>query len=705
MRKLFIGIGIAIAGILGIFILGAVVLTTLVNPNDYKQHIASLVHSQTGYSVEFTGDIHLSFFPWLGLTVDGLRVANPPNFTGDLAKLAGADLHVRLLPLLKGEVQISAVRIEGLHLELVRDATGRENWAGSGTPSAPPTQSAPAQQDSASSNSGLISAPLASLLVDSVSLQNATVSFADQTTGRQFRAQDIIFTTSTIHAEKPVDVAFSAHLDSNAPELTGDLRIGVTLQIAPGLASIALDNLWLELDAEGAALPGAAVRLRQQGAMQYWPSTQRLDLTEFSLSAYENTLVVNGAAQLGISPGFDGKISLRSKPAAALRALGMPIQTPDAGALATADLKARLLLTPRKLLIEDLSGALDSTAFSGEAELQAGKHPQLNATIAVTDLNLDRYLPLAGEASTPADTPQTGAVPPVNDAVRAKDAARRSVLRASTLHATFSMRSLTVRGIALTDITATATGKDGLFRVKPLSAKLSGGTITASLFSELQATNTHSGATLDLAGLYVGPLVKTLTGKTHADGTASFMADVTAKGESWQEISRTLNGNGSALITDGAVYGFQIIPEAARTQLSKSRLAKADAAVRKQPFERVSATYTIRNGLISSKDITLASPHLGVAGEADVNLPQNTIRGKGVVRISGLPDVPVVISGTLSSPSYGFDAKSFLRGTVKGLENLIPFPAGNQSGANQSTDKPAANPLKQLEKGLKNLFK
>ena len=64
-------------------ILGLVVVTLLItgvllvsiahlDPNDYKQIIANRVKRKTGRDLNIEGNIRFSYYPWLGLEVEGV---------------------------------------------------------------------------------------------------------------------------------------------------------------------------------------------------------------------------------------------------------------------------------------------------------------------------------------------------------------------------------------------------------------------------------------------------------------------------------------------------------------------------------------------------------------------------------------------------------------------------------------------------------
>src|SRR5699024_2231405 len=132
--------------------------------------------------VSIPGNIELSVFPWLGVDIGRVKVANAAGF-GDqpLAEIGSADVHVKVLPLLHKQIQIGKVELDGLRLHLARNAKGESNWAGivDHLQSAGRTEaSAPAQtpQSGASGQAGG-GFDLSGMEIDSVAVSDAAISW------------------------------------------------------------------------------------------------------------------------------------------------------------------------------------------------------------------------------------------------------------------------------------------------------------------------------------------------------------------------------------------------------------------------------------------------------------------------------------------------------------------------------------------------
>ncbi|MBI4340819.1 MAG: AsmA family protein [Candidatus Omnitrophica bacterium] len=103
--------------------------------------------------------------------LQGLAVADPPA-AEPLLELESATAHVRLWPLLRRQVQVTAVTLMRPRIHVVRDAQGRINLLGAAVVAAP---AAAAEQGSAGATAGI------ALEIASVQLRDGTLHWTDAT--------------------------------------------------------------------------------------------------------------------------------------------------------------------------------------------------------------------------------------------------------------------------------------------------------------------------------------------------------------------------------------------------------------------------------------------------------------------------------------------------------------------------------------------
>ena len=228
-------LGLVLLGLLLIIVALGFALTHLFDPNDYKDEIRQLARDKAHVELTLNGDIGWSLFPWLGLELHEASIATLNNPKVPFADLQMLGLSVRVLPLLRREVQMSDVRVEGLNLTLSRDEHGHGNWEDIGKPlpaatpapadgsSAPAEAPAQASTDSASER-------LVKLDIDSLTVNNARVQYNDARSGQSFAAESIQLSTGAVHEGVNIPLKMTAFLSAGQPvvkartELNGELR-------------------------------------------------------------------------------------------------------------------------------------------------------------------------------------------------------------------------------------------------------------------------------------------------------------------------------------------------------------------------------------------------------------------------------------------------------------------------------------------------
>ena len=101
----------------------------IIDPNNHKDWIAEQIEDISGLVVSFNGDIDLSLYPWLGVTVDQVVVASPPGFSDTpLLQAETMQFRARLIPMLGREYEIDTILVHGARIHLETNAAGEANW-------------------------------------------------------------------------------------------------------------------------------------------------------------------------------------------------------------------------------------------------------------------------------------------------------------------------------------------------------------------------------------------------------------------------------------------------------------------------------------------------------------------------------------------------------------------------------------------------
>ena len=113
-----------------LLLVGAVALTQWVDGSTSSRASSRRVSAPAGDPSRCRGGLELDWFPWLALRTGAGSVGNPPGVAGPpLLAWREASFGARLLPLLRGELELDRVRLVGARLALQRGADGRDNWS------------------------------------------------------------------------------------------------------------------------------------------------------------------------------------------------------------------------------------------------------------------------------------------------------------------------------------------------------------------------------------------------------------------------------------------------------------------------------------------------------------------------------------------------------------------------------------------------
>src|SRR6266403_4327344 len=129
MKKPVKYLWLALGGVVALVVVVAIVVFALTfDPNRYKGEIERMAMERTGRTLKLQGELKLAFFPSLGAGVAGVTLSERGSGR-EFVRLESAHASVKLLPLLRGQVIVDAVRVSGLRAQLVRNKDGSYNFS------------------------------------------------------------------------------------------------------------------------------------------------------------------------------------------------------------------------------------------------------------------------------------------------------------------------------------------------------------------------------------------------------------------------------------------------------------------------------------------------------------------------------------------------------------------------------------------------
>ena len=116
-----------------LFGVGIWYLSSAINTAQLTKILSSTVKSSTDRDLVISGPVSLKLFPSISVTADQVSLSNAAWATDkQMFTLKHIEMSIKLMPLLKGSVEISGMKIVGLDSHLQTNKAGDGNWVMTG---------------------------------------------------------------------------------------------------------------------------------------------------------------------------------------------------------------------------------------------------------------------------------------------------------------------------------------------------------------------------------------------------------------------------------------------------------------------------------------------------------------------------------------------------------------------------------------------
>ncbi len=685
-----------IGGLIALIALVLIGVLLFVDPNKYRGDIERVVEQKTGRDLTIAGDLKLSVFPWIALETGALSLGDAPGFGPEpFVALKEARVGVRLLPLLRGQVEISTVKLVGARVRLITDAQGRHNWSDLGNTST----SEPTDNSSTS-----VMPTIAGVVVE-----DASITLEDRQAKTHKVIRDVQLKTGRFASGEPFDLTLECIVDQEpAQSVRVKLESTVTADLAHSQYRLDAPKIGLVLSGQGYPEKGVPVDVQAQRAAadtknelyqleqfrlttnwqgQGLPATGvpialsssnlQANLQQQTLEIPDLDLQVAGAHLSGRLSGEDildapkiqGPLKLEPlSPREWLPKLGISVPTTrDAEVLKSLSFSGNAAVTKTSAEVHDILLKLDDTTAKGSLGIADFDAKALRFDLNIDRVNADRYLP-----------------PPQVDASKKADEAPTPIpveaLRTLNARGQLVVQQAIFAGMTFTNLRLGVAARDGKVRFNPSEASMYGGQYHGDI--GIDATGAAARVSLNehVNGVDFAPLFKDLfkTNRVAGKGTANVVVNGT--GRTTDEVLKTMAGTVDFKVLDGALEGADLWYEIRRARaLLRQQAIPERSGPARTPFSALTASGTMQNGVLTTKDLNVAMQYLKVTGEGDVNVPASTLDYKLVATVLKIPregadadaqelvdaQIPVRVTGSLSDPKVRPDVEGYLKGQVK----------------------------------------
>ncbi|WP_018152065.1 AsmA family protein [Leeia oryzae] len=286
-------VGLGVAGVAGVAVIGATGFLLTFNPNDYKPQLVDWVKTNKQRTLAINGNISLTVYPQIGLKVSDVTLSEHAS-SEQFAKVGELQVGVQLMPLFSKKVIVDSVDISGLQVSVKRDKQGQFNFADFMEKSATPEQGGSKVE----------------LKVAKVALKDSAVSWHDAMTDRALTLDKLNVLATDIDPERGATLKADGQLATGPlaqPTAQAEGAFTVATAVTMDKATGQIDAKQLVTTFEGAAAGQQGLKAGFDGnvtVLKDQVSVQPLKLTVNQTAKEQQVAAVIGAEQFALVGGL-----------------------------------------------------------------------------------------------------------------------------------------------------------------------------------------------------------------------------------------------------------------------------------------------------------------------------------------------------------------------------------------------------------------
>lgn len=632
------GIAMKVALLIFALLIAAIVLFLMVFDWNYlRGPIGRYASARWERDIRIEGDLDVDIFRWAPVaTVNGLKVG-PPEWAGgaETADIERLVVSVKVLPLLKGDVDMPLIQATQPRLNLLRDAQGRESWR-FGDPNSKKATELP--------------------LIRRFIVDDGRINFSDAK--RRLKLVGTINSRESLVAGEQSAFRLDGRGTLNGNPLT------VTIKGGP-LVNIRKDQPY-RFTGE---IRGGATRIAADGQI-----TRPFDLGHFNAN-----LTVSGPDAADLY--YLTTLTVPNTPPYRIR-----------GKLSRAETLWRFDDFSGRVGDSDLSGDLS-------VQTGRDPRPLLKATLRSRSLDMDDLFAIVGGAPDPGETASAGQkqmAGAMRAQGRIFPDAPLDVKRLRSMDAEVDYRATSVKAnrIALRQVRIGADLKNSVLELEPFSFGFARGQLNGTIRLDGRKSTPYTTADLRLRGYPLEAIIPARGGAPTLTGAMTARAKIAGPGKSVHELVSNADGQVSVIVPNGTMR--QAFAELLGINVGKGLSLLLSKDPRQTPVNCAVASFGVNDGVMRSRTLVIDTGVVVARGSGTVNL--NTERmsfeidGKSkkprLLRVWA----PITVNGSIRSPRLGVKTSEVvaqgglavaLGALVSPLAAIIPFlEPGGAEGAN-----------------------
>lgn len=261
MKKLLKYSLFGIGGVVALLILVAAVIAATFNPNDYKPLVVKMVKDKKERTLNIEGDIKLAFWPKIGANLGKVSISEHKS-DKEFASIQSAQVALAVLPLLKKQLVVDTIYIDGAKANIIKYKDGTTNF------------------------DDLLSKEEESeeikFDVDGVKVTNSAVAYTDEGSGAQYALSKFNLTSGHIALAEPIDLTTDFSIKANQPAVAADVKVKGNFLADPENKHFFAKGL--DATITGDLLGGKAVSITASGDIDAKPETREFLVDSLKLA-------------------------------------------------------------------------------------------------------------------------------------------------------------------------------------------------------------------------------------------------------------------------------------------------------------------------------------------------------------------------------------------------------------------------------------
>lgn len=545
--RILLYILIALVVVVGIALF---VITRVIDPNDFKPQITALAREHADLNLDIQGDLGWTLWPSLGVSI-GRTEARIADDSELFAALDDAKLGVAILPLLRGRVEMDAITLSGVTIDLVEGANGG-NWEriGASGDAAAATEAEPATEDSSSA----LDIPLT---IPSVTLSDSRLRYRNTVDGTDITVEHLNVAAEDVSLDGAFPVTASLRYQDQA-DMRIDLDLATTVQLDLEAERYRASNLKLRTRVAGVTAKPLDVSV--SGAVDADLGNDQVTVTDLVLEAL-GTRTQGGITLTGLSDKMRFAGQLDTAPFDAnkvLQALGeAPLDMARKDALSKVAFSGTLNGPANSLMLDPMTLTFDDSTVSGKAGVADLDSLALVFNLALDRIALDHYLPPTDDTSTDtAAADSDGSAAPL--VLSEEPLLPLDDLRELNVDGTFTIGQATLDGLAFNDIHLGLSARDGLLRLTRADGRTLDGGFDAKAQLDARSANPTLQLDASVRNVQLQPLVKAALNRDLFTGVTNLSLSMSSRGNSEKALFENAKGKIDFGLLDGIVRGLNL---------------------------------------------------------------------------------------------------------------------------------------------------